>query len=289
VTFTADSETRIGLLKEEGIIDLSQVAPSLPKDMLSFLEGGEDTMNSAAKAAASDTHFSINAVRLECPVPRPPKIVAIGLNYRAHAEETGAEIPVTPVVFTKQSTCACGPLDDVFRPPESDLLDYEGELAIIIGRRCRRVTRDKAPDVIAGYCIMNDVSVRDWQMRGQPMSFTMGKSWDTHGPFGPSLVTADEVGDPNNLQLKTWVNGDLRQDTNTNDLIFDCFELVEFLSTAFTLEPGDVITTGTPSGVAAAMQPPAWLVPGDVIRVEIEKLGYIENRIIQESAEEMIS
>ena len=121
------------------------------------------------------------------------------------------------------------------------------------------------------------------------MSFTMGKSWDTHGPFGPAIVTADEVGDPNNLELRTWVNGDLRQDSNTNDLIFDCFELVEFLSTAFTLEPGDIITTGTPDGVAMALQPPAWLVPGDIIKVEIERLGYIENSIIQEPVEEMNS
>ncbi len=289
VTFTAEGETRIGLLKGEGVIDLSQEAPTLPKDMLSFLEGGEEMMGEAASAASSTTHFSIDAVRLECPVLRPPKIIAIGLNYRAHAEETGAEIPEAPVVFTKQSTCASGPFDDVFRPPESDLLDYEGELAIIIGKRCRRVARNRAPDVIAGYSIMNDVSVRDWQLRGQPMSFTMGKSWDTHGPFGPAIITADEVGDPNNLELRTWVNGDLRQDSNTNDLIFDCFELVEFLSTAFTLEPGDIITTGTPDGVAMALQPPAWLVPGDIIKVEIERLGYIENSIIQEPVEEMNS
>lgn len=282
VTFTENNNTRIGLLKDSGVIDLSQAAPSLPTNMLAFLECGDDAMKAAQDASTLDAHFDSAAVRLECPIPTPPMILAIGLNYRAHAEESGADLPKVPLVFTKQQTCANGPFDDVYAPPESALLDYEGELGIVIGKRCRRVKKEDAESVIAGYTIVNDVSVRDWQARGAPASFTMGKSWDTHGPMGPAIVTKDEVGDPHSLQLKTWVNGDLRQDSSTNDLIFNCFDIIEFISTAFTLQPGTVIPTGTPSGVAAAMKPPAWLVAGDTVKIAIDKLGHIENPIIKD-------
>ena len=200
-------------------------------------------------------------------------------NYRLHAEETRSALPKVPLVFTKQQTCASGPFDDIHAPPESALLDYEGELGIVIGKKCRRVKKADAEDYIAGYCIVNDVSLRDWQARGAPASFTMGKSWDTHGPMGPAIVTKNEVGDPHQLTLKTWVNGELRQNSSTNDLIFNCFDIIEFISTALTLQPGTVIPTGTPSGVAAAMETPAWLTPGDIVKVEIEKLGFIETRL----------
>ncbi len=159
------------------------------------------------------------------------------------------------------------------------MLDYEGELAIIIGKRCRHVPKDKAHQVVAGYAINNDVSVREWQMRGTPAQFTMGKSWDTHCPLGPAIVTDL---DPHNLRLTTRVNEEVRQDSNTNDLIFNCWDIIEYLTTAFTLEPGDVIVTGTPSGVGMAMKPPAPLQVGDRVKVEIEGLGYIENEIIEE-------
>ncbi len=156
----------------------------------------------------------------------------------------------------------------------------EGEFAVVIGRNCRHVPKNRAREVIVGYTIANDVSVRDWQRRVP--TFTMGKSWDTHCPLGPWITTADEVGDPHPLYLKTWVNGELRQSSNTGQLLFNCFDLVEHLSTAFTLEPGDIISTGTPGGVAAAMKPPKWLKPGDVVKIAIEKLGEIENRVIAE-------
>lgn len=282
ISFTTQGKTRIGLLDESGVIDLSQAAPDLPNEMIAFLSAGSQALTRATQASKSEPHYSLTEVKIESPVLTPPMILAIGLNYRAHAEETGADIPQVPLVFTKQQTCANGPYDDVYRPPESDLLDYEGELGIVIGKRCRRVKKENAEDVIAGYCVVNDVSIRDWQARGAPASFTMGKSWNSHGPFGPAIVTKDEVGDPHSLQLTTWVNGEKRQDSSTSDLIFNCFEIIEFISTAFTLLPGTIIPTGTPSGVAAAMKPPAWLVPGDVVKVEIEKLGYIENRIVQE-------
>ena len=265
------------------MVDLAAVAPELPTDMLAFLDAGEAAMASARDAAGGASHFAIADVRLEAPL-RSPKIIGIGLNYRAHAEESGMELPKWPLVFTKQSQSINAPYGPIHWSEDSKLLDYEGELGVVIGKTCRRVPKDKAPNVIAGFCIINDVSVRDWQTRGTPPSFTMGKSWDTHCPIGPAITTPDEV-DPHSLQLKTWVNGELRQDTNTDDLIFDCYELIEFLSTAFTLEVGTVIATGTPSGVGAAMQPRAFLNVGDVVRIEIEGLGRIENTVIEEPSD----
>jgi 2-keto-4-pentenoate hydratase/2-oxohepta-3-ene-1,7-dioic acid hydratase in catechol pathway len=213
-------------------------------------------------------------------VPRPPKFLAIGLNYAAHVEESGMQRPEHPLFFNKQSTCVVGPGADIHVPRVSTMVDYEGELAFVIGRRCRHVSAADAADVIAGYTIVNDVSVRDWQLRTPTM--TMGKSFDTHGPTGPWIVTGDELGDPHSLRLQTWVNGELRQDARTDDLIFDCYEQVEHLSTAFTLEPGDLVATGTPAGVGMAMQPPRWLVPGDVVRIEIEGIGTLENPVTAE-------
>lgn len=281
ISFTEAGRSRIGLLEGDSIIDLAQTNPDLPTDMLSFLQQGETAMAIVRTSQGTPPHFSVNDVKIEALIKRPPKIIAIGLNYRAHALESNMAIPEVPLVFTKQSTSSHGPYDPIHWSEDSKALDYEGELALVIGKNCRRVPKDKASSVIAGFCVLNDVSVRDWQMRGTPPSFTMGKSWDTHCPIGPSLVTADEV-DPHNLQLKTYVNGELRQDTNTNDLIFDCYHLIEFLSTAFTLEAGDIIATGTPSGVGFAQKPRAMLVVGDTIRIEIDGLGHIENTVIQE-------
>jgi 2-keto-4-pentenoate hydratase/2-oxohepta-3-ene-1,7-dioic acid hydratase in catechol pathway len=176
-----------------------------------------------------------------------------------------------------------GPYDPVHMPRVSSALDYEGELAFVIGKRCRHVPRARAPEVIAGYLICDDVSVRDWQLRVP--TWTMGKSFDTHGPLGPWLTTSDEVGDPHALSIRTLVNEEVRQSSNTKELIFDCYAIVEHLSTAFTLEVGDVISTGTPSGVGVAMKPPRMLVAGDVVRIEIEKLGFIQNEVVPEPEE----
>lgn len=281
ITFTESSRTRIGLLQGEQIVDLSQAAPALPDDMLTLLEAGDTALQEVAKHVDAATHFAAADVVIEAPMRRPPKILAIGLNYQAHAEESNMDIPKYPVVFTKQATSANGPYAPIHSPQETKMLDYEGELGIVIGKRCRRVSKDDASKVIAGFCVVNDVSVREWQFLATPPQFTMGKSWDTHNPFGPAIVTADEV-DPHHLMLRTFVNGELRQETNTDDLIFNCYDIIEFLSTAFTLEPGDVIATGTPSGVGAAMQPQATLQIGDIVRVEIEGLGFIENEVIAE-------
>lgn len=281
ISFTESLNTRIGLLQGDHIIDLSQVAPSLPSDMLSFLEAGDGAMLQAAKYTGASGHYSALDVVIEAPLARPPKILAIGLNYRAHAEESNMDIPKHPMVFTKQATSANGPYAPIHSPPETQMLDYEGELGVVIGKRCRRVSKQDANRVIAGFCVLNDVSVREWQFLATPPQFTMGKSWDTHNPFGPAIVTPDEV-DPHNLMLRTFVNGDLRQKTSTSDLIFNCYDIIEFLTTAFTLEPGDVIATGTPSGVGISMQPQGTLKLGDVVKVEIDGLGFIENKVIAE-------
>ena len=207
----------------------------------------------------------------------------MGLNYADHVAESGVDTPKHPTVFNKQSTCVTGPTDPVHVPRASHVVDYEGELGFVIGRRCRHVSRDDAPDVIAGYLIVDDVTVRDWQLRIP--TWTTGKSFDTHGPTGPWIVTSDELADPHCLRLRTWVNDELRQETNTKELIFDCFTLVEHLSTAFTLEPGDIIATGTSSGVGIGMKPPCLLKDGDVVRIEIEGIGQIENPVIDEPAD----
>lgn len=223
----------------------------------------------------------LEEVRLLAPV-LPRKFFGIGLNYEDHIAESGMEAPEFPVFFNKQATCVVGPGDDVHMPQVSKLLDYEGELAMVIGARCRHVPEDRAHEVIAGYTIANDLSVRDWQLRTPTM--TMGKSFDTHGPLGPWVVTADELGDPHSLRIKTYVNDELRQDGDTGQMIYDCFQQVAHLSQAFTLEPGDVIATGTPAGIGAVRQPfpDGLLKVGDSVRVEIDGIGGLENTVVEE-------
>jgi len=280
-TFTHDGSTRLGIIHGDEIADLG--GSELPNDMISLLEGGDAALARAKEIGEVAPRIALSAVRLESPIARPPKILAVGLNYADHVAESGMDTPQNPMIFNKQSTSANGPYDDFHRPNYSTALDYEGELAFVIGKRCRHVPRDRAHEVIAGYTVANDVSVRDWQLRVP--TFTMGKSNDTHCPMGPGIVTSDEISDPHALDLKTWVNGELRQSTNTKHLIFDCYTLVEHLSTAFTLEVGDVILTGTSGGVGIAMKPPKLLVAGDVVKIAIEGVGEIENRVIEEPAE----
>jgi 2-keto-4-pentenoate hydratase/2-oxohepta-3-ene-1,7-dioic acid hydratase in catechol pathway len=282
VTFRHHHHTRLGRLAGDAVVDLAAASPALPTDMLAFLAAGPEALAMARDARGHE--LPLADVELLAPIPRPPKILAIGLNYADHAAESGQEIPQYPKVFNKQSTSVVGPGASVHVPRVSPLVDYEGELAIVIGRRCRHVPRADASRVIAGYTIANDVTVRDWQLR-EP-TWTMGKSFDTHCPLGPALVTPDEILDPSQLELRTFVNGERRQQSNTDQLIFDGAALIEFLSTAFTLEPGDVICTGTPGGVGMLMSPPRWLAPGDVVRVEIEGLGVLENPLIAEPSSE---
>ena len=284
VTFSdAQGVSKIGAVDGDAVVDLRAGDASLPEAMLSLIEAGPAALEAAQAVLASAPRVPLEGVTLQAPIARPPKFLAVGLNYADHVAEGGMETPEHPTIFNKQSTCVVGPDAPVHLPRASHVLDYEGELGFVIGRRCRHVSRDEARDVIAGYLIVNDVTVRDWQLRIP--TWTIGKSFDTHGPIGPWLVTADEIPDPHQLALRTWVNGELRQESNTKELIFDCFTLVEHLSTAFTLEPGDIIATGTPSGVGIAMKPPKLLVAGDRVRIEVDGLGALENEVTPEPAE----
>jgi 2-keto-4-pentenoate hydratase/2-oxohepta-3-ene-1,7-dioic acid hydratase in catechol pathway len=280
-TFTHAGTTRLGVVVEDQIVDLAAAAPDLPREMTALLAAGAAALAKAREVAGRATgRLPLGQVRLEAPIRRPPKFLAIGLNYADHIAEAGMQKPEIPVFFNKQSTCVVGPADPVHLPRVSPMLDYEGEMAFVIGRRCRHVPRARAHEVIAGYLVADDVTVRDWQFRVP--TWTMGKSFDTHGPLGPWITTPDEVGDPHALEIRTWVNGEQRQHSNTRNLVFDCFAQVAHLSTAFTLEVGDVISTGTPGGVGGLANPPRFLAAGDVVRVEIERLGVIENRVIVE-------
>jgi 2-keto-4-pentenoate hydratase/2-oxohepta-3-ene-1,7-dioic acid hydratase in catechol pathway len=281
VTFTHAGSTRIGVVEGEEVVDLSAADAALPSEMVALLEGGADALDAARSAvSAGGNRITLADVHLESPILRPPKILAVGLNYADHVAEANLDTPKFPMIFNKQSTSAHPPYDPFHLPRASKLLDYEGELGVVIGKTCRHVPKDRAMEVIAGFTVVNDVSVRDWQLRVP--TFTMGKSFDTHCPMGPWIVTTDELSDPHTLDLQTFVNGELRQSSNTKHLIFDCFDIIEHLSTAFTLEPGDVIPMGTPGGVGVAMKPAKFLVAGDVVKVAISGIGEIEASVIDE-------
>lgn len=279
--FTHEGRTRLGLVNRAGTVvaDVGTADRTLPSDVGVLLtDGGVDNLSALEGAP----EVPIADVRLEAPIPMPPTFLAIGLNYAKHVAETGRELPGVPVVFNKQITCVNGPFDAIKIPDAApEMVDYEGELAVVIGRRCRGVRAEDAPSVVAGYLIANDVSVRDWQRASATM--TMGKSWDTHGPIGPWLVTADELTDPHDLRIRTYVDGELRQDGSTADMIHDCWQLIEHISTVCTLLPGSIISTGTPAGVGMATEPPRFLHPGQVVRIEIDGIGAIENRVVGSS------
>jgi|TARA_B100000212_G_scaffold112973_1_gene84227 2-keto-4-pentenoate hydratase/2-oxohepta-3-ene-1,7-dioic acid hydratase in catechol pathway len=280
---------RIGAIKNNTVIDFS--SSDLPKDMINFIKLGSTGLDIANDVIENQKNaHAIDDVILKAPIDKPNKILAVGLNYKKHIDEAkelkdhhSNDVQLQdqfPNIFNKQNSSVNDPFGDVHRPNASDWLDYEGELGFIIGKECRHVSYENAKNCIYGYTVVNDFSIRDWQFRGPPHTMTMGKSWDTHCPFGPYIVTSDEIDDPHNLTLKTFVNDEERQNTNTNLMIYDCYTLIEYLTTAFTLEPGDLIPTGTPEGSAVTTQ--NWLKPGDKVKVEIEGLGYIENNIIQE-------
>lgn len=283
VTFTRGSgDPRTGALSAAGdaVIDLNAADPVIPAEMIALLEGGDEMIDRArAVVGAGVAAVPQSEVTLLAPVPRPRNVVAIGLNYRDHAAESGAEIPKYPVVFAKVPTCITGPGMPVHRPRVSGALDWEAELCFVVGQSGRHITAERAFDHIAGYTIGNDISVRDWQFHSP--TWMMGKSFDTHGPIGPWLVTRDEI-DPANLDVKLWVNGELKQSSNTRELIFDIPAIVAYLSSAFTLQPGDVVFTGTPAGVGVSRKPPQFLKVGDVCRAEISGLGVLENPIVDE-------
>ena len=283
-TFTIDGSTRIGAVVGESVIDLGKADGALAIDMLDLLKGGAELMDRARKAALADPHYALADVVLEAPLNNPQKFLALGVNYEAHAQEAreaGIDIPDAQMWFTKQASCITGPYHAVEKPKVSDALDYEVELAIVIGKAGRHIPAAQALDHISGFTICNDISVRDWQRH--TAQFMIGKSFDTHGPIGPVIVTSDEIGDPHNLDIKCFVNGEERQSSNTRDFRFDCAEQIAYLSQAMTLQPGDIIATGTPAGIGAGFKPPKFLKAGDVVRCEIEKIGFIENKIVLEA------
>jgi 2-keto-4-pentenoate hydratase/2-oxohepta-3-ene-1,7-dioic acid hydratase in catechol pathway len=282
-TFTEGHRTRIGAVELEEIVDLS-VDPHLPTDMIALLASGEQGLEAARIAARnSKQRFALTSVRLEAPVLNPRKFLGLGGSYQSHLAEVahlGIQPPKFQIWFNKQVTCVNGPYDDIHLPKVSNSLDYEGELALIVGRRCRHVSGAEATRAIAGFTVCNDVSVREWQMRAP--THMLGKSFDTHGPIGPWICTPDELPGVRSLSLKTFVNKELRQNGNTSELLYGFEEMLAELSAVFTLEPGDILTTGSPAGVGFARQPRQYLKVGDIVRVEIEGIGHIENRVVSE-------
>lgn len=266
----------LGVLKDGGIVSLADLHDY--PTMLSVVSGGERALERIAAFIASRAPtIPLSDAQLVCPIERPGKFLAIGMNYRKHAEEGerhGIPIPKQQLWFNKQTTCLSGPFDPI-DPGVTEKLDYEVELGVIIGAAAKGVVVDAAQAHVFGYVVVNDVSARDWQFHSP--TFTVGKSFDTHGPIGPWIVTADEIAEPHDLRIRCFVNGEIRQDSNTSELIYDIWEQIAYLSTAFTLEPGDILATGTPEGVGVAMDPPVFLKPGDVVRCEVEKIGAIEN------------
>jgi 2-keto-4-pentenoate hydratase/2-oxohepta-3-ene-1,7-dioic acid hydratase in catechol pathway len=276
-TFTYQNQTRIGAVIENQIVD-GLADASLPTDMIEFLEQGDSALQKMqALMTIEKNRIPLADVNLLAPIPRPKKFLGIGLNYADHIDETGLEKPEYPMFFTKQSSCIIGNGEAIQISPVSEKVDYEGELAFVIGKKCKNVSVENAHDAIAGFTIVNDVTVRDWQFRTP--TWTIGKSFDTHGPMGPWIVTADEILNPHALNLKTWVDDELRQNSNTRYMMFNCYEMIAYLSQAMTLEVGDVVTTGTPSGVGVKMKPRGYLKAGQTVKIEIEGIGTLVNSV----------
>jgi 2-keto-4-pentenoate hydratase/2-oxohepta-3-ene-1,7-dioic acid hydratase in catechol pathway len=282
--FSHSGRRRLGKVLGDAIVDLSVAAPGLPDTIIDFLKGGEPAL-AAWWAVREDApgRLALADVTLHAPVPAPEKFLAIGMNYGEHAREAariGYATPTHQLWFNKQVSCINDPYGDVAMPGVSDQLDYEAELAVVIGKACRHVPAEAARGVIGGYMVANDVSVRDWQKRSPTM--ILGKGWDTHGPTGPWLTLDEEVADPHNLGLRCQVNGEEKQNDNTRNMIHNIYEQIAYLTTVMTLKPGDILSTGTPSGVGAAKDPPQFVKVGDVMRIEIDGLGHIENRVVAE-------
>ena len=293
VQFQANNgEAKLGAVVGERVLDLAEAARRAGKDstqfgsMLSLLRSGASAVDLARKLAddpvAEAASFRVSDVRLLPPISRPGKIVAIGLNYRDHCVEQGIEPPTIPLIFAKFPTSITGPYGPIVLPADDMQVDYEAELGVVIGRNATRVKASDALDCVAGYLVLNDVSARKWQFSDK--QWVRGKSCDTFCPIGPWLTTRDEVPDPHALHISTRVNGQVLQDSNTHHLIFQIPELIEFITASITLEPGDIIATGTPVGVGCFRNPPIYLKSGDVVEIEIERLGKIRNSVENPSA-----
>ena len=274
-TYTNAGQTRTGIVVGDTVID-----SGVPGTMIDLIRDWDRLKPELEARAAAGGGVPLASVKLEAPVQRPGKIWAIGLNYADHIAESNMATPERQVWFTKAVTSINAPYDPIEIAKGTFTADYEVELVAVVGQGGKHVSAADAPAAIFGYCVGNDVTERMWQHAGPQWS--LGKSFDTHAPIGPWIVTADELGDPHQLGLRCFVNGEKRQDSNTRHLVFDIWQQVEHLSTGMTLEPGDVIFTGTPGGVGAAMDPRQFLKAGDVVRCEIDGLGHIEGTLVAE-------
>lgn len=282
VTFRTGNYSRVGIWldPQKAILDLSQARPALPTTMIAFLEAGESAMQQAREALAHPMQSALvpfDQTALLAPIPRPGKLLCMGHNYRDHSATAAGELPEYPNLFLKASSCVIGPGSPVLLTGASQAVDYEGEFCFVIGKRASKIDQEQAMEVVAGYTLLNDVSARDYSKRVS--QWMLGKSFDTFAPLGPALVTKDEVPDPHQLELVMKINGEERQHSNTRNLIFSIPFLVAHISQVLTLEPGDVISTGTPSGSGAGRKPPVFLQPGDEMRLDVEKIGELFNPV----------
>ena len=298
LTFRTDNRTRLGLLTKDRVIDLANANTHLfnepaPSDMLTFLDQGETTMTKARRLLNAaqknwktlqqtpNTTYNIGDVQILAPIPHPRKnIICLGLNYSDHSKEFGQPVPQYPIFFTKPPTSIIGPDEPILYPKNTREVDFEAELAFIFGKRGKNVSEEDAYDYIAGYTVFNDVTVRNFQ-RNHDQWFK-GKSLDTFAPMGPYLITKDEISDPHNLNFSLELNGTVMQKSNTSNMIFKIPTLVKYIAMDMTVEPGDIVATGTPSGVGYRRNPPIFLKPGDIVKISVEKVGVLQNRVVSQ-------
>ncbi|XP_019646367.1 PREDICTED: fumarylacetoacetate hydrolase domain-containing protein 2-like [Branchiostoma belcheri] len=264
-----------------GVLDLSAASPALPRDMCSFLAAGQSAMDAAKSAMDAGQHvLRRDQITLTSPVPNPGKVICVGMNYKDHCLEQNAPIPKEPIFFSKFGNTITGPEDDIIHPDNSDQVDWEVEMTVVIGKQGKDIKEEDVYDHVAGYTVADDVSARDWQMKRNGGQWLLGKTFDSFCPLGPAIVTKDEIPDPHTLGLRCRVNGNTVQDSSTEQLVFQVPTLVAWISRIVTLCPGDVILTGTPPGVGVFRKPPVFLKRGDVVECEIDGIGTIRNKVV---------
>lgn len=281
--YSHNGRTSLGKVEGRYLIDLSEVLPAGARDVADILASPAALEAARTLQGHAGNRLALEEVRLGAPILRPSKFMALGMNYKDHeaeARRAGVPIPTSQVWFSKQVSCITGPFDDVHYPAVCERMDYEAELGVVIGKPGRYIDEEQALEHVAGYFVANDVSARDWQAKSP--TWTLGKSFDTHGPIGPWIVTADEIADPQALNIRLQVNGETRQESSTSKMTYSVARQIAYLSQVMTLQPGDILITGTPAGIGLAMDPPRFLAVGDVMRVEIDGIGHIENRVIAE-------
>ncbi len=283
-TIQTPAGPRAALLQGDSYIDLQATDANLPASVRALLEAGPVALQAAARAAAKPAavRYPASAVKLLPPIPDPHKILCVGVNYRDHAAETGKPVPREPILFSKYNTALIGPEAPIVLPAVSKEVDYEAELVVVVGKGGRHIPASSGLSHVAGFMVGHDVSARDWQLKKDGKQWMVGKTFDTFAPTGPALVTADEVREPHNLGIRLRLNGQTMQDSNTGQMVFDAAALVAYISQVVTLQPGDLIFTGTPPGVGIARTPPVFLKGGDRVEVEIDGLGVLGNPVVQE-------